>query len=429
MTDALITTLAQIRSVTVISRASIMRYRGTHKSLPQIGRELHVDAIVEGAVIRAGGRVRIDMQLIETETDRHLWSASYERNVAEVTSVQADIARAVTNEIRVTLTPDEQARLSHAASVDPETHELYMKGRYFWAKRTDDSDRKSIEYFEAAIRRRADYAPAYAAMAEAYTTRNDLPPREVFPRAEAAARAALRIDDTLAEAHTALAACLFYYDWNWAGAREEFERALALDPNSPMAHQWYGQYQKAMRWKNWMLEVQRAEELDPVSPIIAGGGWFIEMGQYDRAIDLLSKKIDLDPNLPFPHLLIGRAYTRKGMFDEAVVHLQKAVELSHGAPEYLSGLGYAYGRAGDRSDAVNTLRELERLSDRRYVSPYNLAIVYAGLGENDLAFARLNDAVAERAIQLVMLNVWGEMDPLRADPRYSALKRRVGLPD
>ena len=428
MTDALITNLAQIRSLNVISRTSTMRYKGTRKPLPDVGRELHADAIVAGAVIRVGNRIRIDAQLIEAATDRHLWSASYERNVGEVTSLQSDIARAVTNEIRVTLTPEEQARLSRAASVDPETYDLYLKGRYLWSKYTDDSDRKSIDYFQAAIQRRPDYAPAYAAMAEAYMTRKDLPPREAFSNAKAAARTALRIDETLDEAHTALAASLFYFDWDWVGAKQEFERALALNPNSSLAHQWYGQYQKALGWKDWAAEVKRAGELDPLSPMVAGGGWYVEIGQYDRAIDLLSKKIELNPDLPYPHLLIGRVYTKKGVFYEAIQHLRLGVELSAGAPEYLSCLGYAYGMAGRRAEAVETLRQLERLSHQRYVSPYNVAVVYAGLGEKDLAFARLDEALADRAIQLVGLNVWNNLDPLRTDPRYAELKKRVGLP-
>jgi TolB-like protein/DNA-binding winged helix-turn-helix (wHTH) protein/Tfp pilus assembly protein PilF len=430
MTDALITNLAQIRSLNVISRTSTMRYKGTRKPLSDVGRELHADAIVEGAVIRAGDRIRIDAQLVEAATDRHLWSASYERNAGEVTSLQSDVARAVTNEIRVTLTPEERARLSRAALVDPETYDLYLKGRYLWGKYTDDSDRKSIDYFQAAIQRRPDYAPAYAAMAEAYMTRKDLPPREAFSKAKAAAGTALRIDDTLDEAHTALAGSLFYFDWDWAGAKQEFERALALNPNSSMAHQWYGQYQKALGWKNWAAEVKRAGELDPLSPMVAGGGWYIETGQYDRAIDLLSKKIELNPDLPFPHLLIGRAYTRKGVFPEAIQHLRLGVELSAGAPGYLAGLGYAYGMAGRRAEAVETLRRLEQLSNQRYVSAYDFAVVYTALGEKDLAFARLDKALADREIQLVMLNVSesGEMEPLRTDPRYAELKKRVGLP-
>lgn len=430
MTDALITYLAQIGSVKVISRTSVMPYRGTHKPLPDIGGELHVDAIVEGAVIRAGDRVRIDAQLVEAATDRHLWSATYERSVSEVTSVQTDIARAVASEIRGMLTPAEEARLSHSPSVDPETYDLYLKGRYFWNKYTPDSDRKSIDYFQAALQRRPDYAPAYAGLAEAYVNRRDLPPREKYAKAKAAARAALRIDDAVSDAHTALAASLFYYDWDWTGAKQEFEHALTLNPNDAMAHQWYGQYQKALGWKNWAAEVKRAGELDPLSPIVAGGGWYIQIGQYDRAAELLAKKIELDPHLPFPHQLLGAVYRRQGKFDDAIRELRTAADLSGGAPPYLSSLGHAYGLAGRRAEADEMLRQLERLSRQEYVSPYLFAIVYASLGEKDLAFALLDKAVADRAPELVMLNVpWGELYPLRTDPRFAELKRRVGLPE
>jgi TolB-like protein/DNA-binding winged helix-turn-helix (wHTH) protein/tetratricopeptide (TPR) repeat protein len=427
MTEALIANLAQISSLRVISGTSVMRYKETRKPLPEIARELNVDALVEGAVIRVGERVRIDVQLLDGATERHLWAASYERNVGEVTSVQSDIARAVTNEIRVTLSPQEQARLLRTASVDPQTYELYLKGRYFWAKHTEESIRRSIEYFLAAVQRRPDYALAYAAMAEAYVSmRDDLTPQEAFSKAKAAARTALRIDDMVAEAHNALAASLFWYDWDWVGAKKEFERALALNPNYFLAHQWYGQYQKALGWKNWAAEVKRAGELDPLSPIVAGGGWYLESGEYDKAIALLRKKLELDPNAAFPNVQIGRVYTRKAMYAEAIEHLQKGVAL---LPGYLSQLGYAYAMSGKRAEAVKILAQLEQLSHRQYISPYEFAIVYAGLGEKELAFNWLNEAVAKRAPQVVMLNVsWEEVDSLRSDPRYTELTRLVGLP-
>lgn len=429
MTDAIITNLAQLGSVRVISRTSVMPYRGTRKSLRDIAGELHVDAIVEGAVIRAGDRVRIDARLVEGATDRHLWSATYERNVAEVTSVQTDIARAITSELRGMLPSGEQVRLSRAPSVDPDTYDLYLKGRYFWGRRTKDAEEKSIAYFQAAIQRRPDYAPAYAGLAEAYITKRDLPPREIYLKAEAAARAALRLDANLGEAHTALAATLFYYEWDWAGAKQEFERALTLNPNDAMAHQWYGQYQKALGWKNWAAEVKRAGELDPLSPIIAGGGWYIEVGQYDRAIDLLSKKIELDPTVPATHISLGGAYRHEGRFDDAIREIRTALTLSGGGTRYLSNLAYTYAMAGRRSEAEEVLREMERAPDRGYVSPYLFATVYGALGDHDLAFRQLDKALADRSPALVMMNVpWDPIYPLHADPRYAELKRRVGLP-
>lgn len=429
MTDALITTLGQISALKVIARTSVMQYKQSRPPVAEIARLLHVDVLVEGAVIRAGERVQIDVRLIDAATERLLWADAPERNVAEVTSLQSDVVRAVAREIRATVTPQERARLLPTAAVDPQTLDLYLRGRYFWAKVTDDSARKSIDLFQQAVRRRPDYALAHAAMAEAFVTRGDLPPQERFSKAKAAAATALRIDDTLAEAHNALAICLFWYDWDWAGAKQEFERALALNPNYALAHQWYGQYQKALGWKNWAAEVKRAGELDPLSVAMAGGGWYLESGEYDKAIALLQKRLDLYPDAPFVNLLLGRAYTAKGVCVDAIHYLRRGVTLSDGSPEYLSRLGYAYGTCGNRVEAVRTVAQLEQLSQRRYVSPFDIAIVYAGLGQKDQAFHWLDEAVASRASEMVNLNRFdGVLDSLRPDPRFAELKRRVGLP-
>jgi TolB-like protein/DNA-binding winged helix-turn-helix (wHTH) protein len=431
MTDALITNLAQISSLRVISRTSVMVYKGTRKRLPEIARELNVDGIVEGAVIRSGDRVRVDAQLVEAATDRHAWARTYERNLGEVISLQGEIARAVANEIQVKLTPEEHARLQRPDPIDPQTYELYIKGLYFFNRVSVDSSRKSIEYFQQAIQRHPSFAPAYAGMADAYFVgcyHGDAP-EEACSKAKAEAVAALQLDETLTEAHTALAACLFWYDWNWAGAEKEFQRALALNPNYALAHQWYGQYQKAMGRKNWAAEVKRAAELDPVSPVFAGGAWYFETGEYDRAIDLLRKKLELDPHRADSHLRLGRAYSRKGAYADAINSFQTAVSLSGGAPANLSSLGYAYGMSDKRTDALTILRQLQVLSQKSYVSPYDIAVVYIGLGEKDRAFEWLDKAVAERSPNLVMLNRPGEVDRLRSDPRFAALKRRVGLPE
>jgi TolB-like protein/Flp pilus assembly protein TadD len=430
MTDALVTNLAQISSLKVISRTSVMAYKGTRKRLSEIARELNVDGIVEGAVIRSGDRVRVDAQLVEAATDRHAWARTYERNLGEVISLQGEIARAIATEIQVKLTPEEHARLQRPDSIDPQTYELYTKGLYFLNKLTEDSHRKSVDYFQQAIQRHPSFAPAYAGMADAQATRGDVAPDERFSRAKAAAVTALQLDDTLAEAHNALAWCLLQHDWNWAEAEKEFQRALALNPNYALAHQWYGQYQKAMGRRNWEAEVKRAAELDPVSPVFAGGGWYFDTGQYDLAIDLLRKKLELDPYLAFVHVALGRAYSRKGAYADAINAFQTAINLSGGTPPpSLSLLGYAYGMSGKRTDALTVLRQLHVLSQKRYVSPYHIALVYIGLGETDRAFEWLDKAVAERSPNLVMLNRPGAMDRLRSDPRFAEIKRRVGLPE
>jgi TolB-like protein/DNA-binding winged helix-turn-helix (wHTH) protein/Flp pilus assembly protein TadD len=426
MTEALITNLMQISALKVISRTSVMGYKATRKSLEEIARELSVDAVVEGAVIRKGERVRIDARLVDVATERHLWAATYERNVVEVTSLQNDIARTIADEIRVTLTPQEQARLRRTASVDPETYELYLKGRYFFEKL---SIPKSIEYFQAAIERRPDYALAFASMAEAYTMTVGLPPQEARAKANAAARAALRIDDTLAEAHDALAQALYRHDWDWTGAKREFERALALNPNYALAHNNYGQYQHTLGWKTWVAEVKRAHELDPLNTWFGAGAWYLESGEYDAAIALLQKRIELDPDKQFTYSQLGGAYLKKGAYQDAIRSLRRAVALSEGrAPAALGLLGYAYAMSGERAEAMKILAQLEQLSRQQYVPPYEFAVIYAGLGEKDLAFSRLTEAVANHDRALVGLKWSVELDGLRGDPRFAELKRAIGLP-
>jgi TolB-like protein/DNA-binding winged helix-turn-helix (wHTH) protein/Flp pilus assembly protein TadD len=428
MTDALITDLAQIRSLKVISRTSVMRYKGTRKPLSEIAKELNVDGIVEGTMIRSSERLRVDAQLIEANSDRHFWARSYERKPGDAVALQNDLARAIANEIQAELTPQEQTHLLRTESVDPQTYELYLRGRYFWNKRTDVSLQKSIDYFQQAIQRDPKYAPAYAAMAEAYAIRFDLPPAESSSKSEAAARAALELDDTSAEAHSALAANLYAYDWDWAGAEKEFKRALALNPNYAIAHQWYAQYLLTMgRQDSAIEELKRAQELDPVSLVIAGGS-----GRYGKQYDLIiennRKKLELDPNFPGAYTGLGRAYALKGMYREAIAAYQKARDLSGEAPNVLSGLGYTYGICDKRAEAVRILGELKGLSKHKYVSPYYIAKVYVGLGEKDLAFDWLQKAVADHSIPLPGLKTAEELASLRFDPRYAELLRRIGLP-
>ena len=430
MTDALITDLAQISSLKVISRTSVMRYRGTQKQLPEIGKELNVDGIIEGAVIRAGDRVRVDTQLIEATTDRHLWANTYERNLGDVIALQNEVARAVANQVQAKLTPQEQAHLLSVDSVDPQTYELYLKGRYFWGKRDEDSIHKSVDYFQQAIQRSPNYARAYAGLAEAYVVKFDVAPQEHYSAAKAAARRALEIDDDLAEAHNALAASLFWYDWSWADAEKEFQRALALSPNYALAHQWYGQFEKAMGRENWHDEVLRAGELDPLSVLDSGGGWYRESAQYDRAFELTRKKLELYPNAPHLHSSLAMVYARKQMYQEAIAELQKSVALSAGEPQYLSELACIYATSGKRKESLNILQQLTLLSKHRYVSPYLIATIYAALNDKNSAFTWLDRALAEHSPALVFLKHPNrdEMDWLRSDPRYLELERRVGLP-
>jgi TolB-like protein/DNA-binding winged helix-turn-helix (wHTH) protein/Flp pilus assembly protein TadD len=423
MTDALITDLAQISSIKVISRTSTVRYKGTHKSLPDIARELSVDGIVEGTVIRTPERLRVDAQLIEANSDRHFWARSYERKPGDAVALQNDLAQAIANEIQANLTPQEQARLQRTESVDPQTYELYLRGRYFWTNRDLP---KSIDYFKQAIQRDPHYAPAYAAMAEAYIPRSNLSPEERFPKAKAAARAALQMDDTLAEAHNALAASFFMYDWDWAGAEKEFRRAIEANPNYARAHQWYGRYLLTMGRRDFAVEeLKRAEQLDPISLMISGGN-----GRYGKQYDLIledaRKKLELYPNNPIPYISLGRAYALKGMYPDSIAAYQKARDLS-GGDSALIGLGYTYAVWGKRTEALQILAELKAQSKRRYISPSDIAMVYAGLGEKDLAFDWLQKAVTDHSIPLPELKTNEQWVSLRSDPRYRELLSRIGL--
>ena len=431
VTDALITNLAQISSLRVISRTSAMRYKQTHDRLPDIARQLNVDAIVEGTTVKSPERVRVDAQLIQANTDRHLWAGTYERQLGDVVFLQSEIARAIADAIQIELTPQENARLARRRSVDPEAFEAYLRGRYFLDKWTTAGCRKSLQYFQQAIGRDSNYALAYAGSAEAYILQEsieNLSPRETSSKSETMARAALRIDNALPEAHNALAMTLFRYEWDWIGAEKEFKRALEINPNYAMAHQFYGQFQKAMGRQNWAAEVKRARTLDPMSVLIAGVGQYRASGRNDLAIENIHKKMELEPDSPDLYGELGDVYVRMGRYRDAEAQYRKGFELSEGAPEYLGRIGYIYGLEHRRADAMKMLDELALLSKRRYVSPYHIALVYVALGDKDAAFDCLQRALHERASDLVFLNWDDKMTSLRSDPRYAELTRRVGLP-
>ena len=428
VTDALITNLAQIGSLRVISRTSAMRYKGTHRPLAEVAKDLNVDAIVEGTVAKSPERVRVDAQLIQAASDQHLWAGTYESHLGDVVYLQSEIARAIADSIQVQLTPQENARLARRQPVDPEAFEAYLRGRYFLDKWTTAGCRKSIEYFQQAIARDANFALAYAASAEAYIVREDLPPQEAFSKSEAMARAALQIDDALPEAHNALAMSLFMYDRDWIGAEKEFKRALAINPNYAMAHQFYGQFQKALGRKNWAVEVKRAHMLDPLSVLIAGVGQYRASGRNDLAIDNMRRKMELEPDSPSLYRQLGDVYVRMGRYEEAEAQFRKGFELSEGSSEYLCRIGYVYGLQRRRADALKIVEQMNVLARRRYVSPYHVALVYVGLGDKDAAFEWLGKSLNERARDVVFLN-WDEMlASLRSDSRYAELTRRAGLP-
>ncbi|HEX2714528.1 MAG TPA: tetratricopeptide repeat protein, partial [Candidatus Acidoferrales bacterium] len=410
--------------------------KGVRRPLPEIARELNVDAVVEGSVLRSGGRVRITAQLIHAATDQHLWAESYERDFRDVLSLQREVARAVANEIQIQLTPQEQVRLSSARTVDPEAYQLYLKGRFYWNKRTEADLYKGIQYFQQAIDLDPNYALAYSGMADCYSLLGwdlfgALAPREALPIAKAAAGRALEKDDSLAEAHSSLAWTKLAFDWDWAGAEREFKRALELNPGYAVAHQWYAECLAGMgRYEEAGAEAKQARELDPLSLTINTiAGWILYFDrQNDQAMAQFRRTLELDPNFWVAHWTLGRAYEQKRMFAEAIAELQRASALSAGSPLSLAALGHAYAVSGQTVGAQHVLAQLKELAEKRYVLPYSIATIYAGLGETDEAFRWLERAYEERSGWLIWLRAEPVSDALRPDPRFQDLLRRIGLP-
>jgi serine/threonine-protein kinase len=433
MTEALITDLSKISALRVISRTSVMQYKGVKKALPEIARELKVDAVVEGSVLRVGDRVRITAQLIRAVPEEHLWANSYDRELRDILALHSEVAQAVAAEVRAKLTPDERARLASARPVNPEAYEGYLKGRYYWNKRTEESLKKGISYFQEAIQKDPSYSLAYVGLADSYVVLHGwgfLPAEEAYPKARAAARKALEIDDTLGEAYASLAAVALEYDWDWATAGRQYRRALELNPSYASAHQWYAEYlARAGRHGEAIAEVKRAQELDPLSLIISAVGAYVFYfaRQYDQAIEQSRKTLELDPNFAPAHLYRGWSYEGKQMHREAIADLQEAVALSGNSAFTKAALGGVYAAAGQRGEALKVVEELTERSKRSYVSPYYLALIYASLGEKEEALAWLEEAYKKHDSVLLHLKVDPRIDPLRADPRFQDLLRRMNF--
>jgi TolB-like protein/DNA-binding winged helix-turn-helix (wHTH) protein/Tfp pilus assembly protein PilF len=437
MTDDLIANLAKIHSLRVISRSTAMAYKGTHKPLPQIATELNVDAVVEGTVMRVGNRVRITAELVQVSTDQHLWADTYESPIGDVLALQNRVSSAIVDEIRINLTKEDKERLAQKPSVSPEAYEDYLKGRYYWNKRSGDGFEKAIGYFEEATRRDPQYALAYAGLADCYgiigaTIYGRLPAGEAAPKAKAAAIRALEIDPSLAAAETSLATAKFNYDWDWAGAAEGFKKAIQLDPSYSTAYQRYSLYLSAMgKFDDSFQQIKKARELEPLSiSINTSVGWRLYLArEYDRAIAQLRDTLEMDPASEWAHLNLGQAYEQKGQFSLATEELQKALELSHSSPLTLSALAHAEALSGNHAGANKLLQQLEALSKKQYVSPYYVAIVYLGLGKHEVAMNWLEKAYADHSNGLVFLKVEPELDPLRTNPRFIALQDRLNFPN
>ena len=428
MTDALITNLAQIGSLRVISRTSTMHYLDSRKALPEIAKELGVDAVVEGSVARSGNRVRIDAQLIQASTDRHLWAKGYERDLKDVLVLQSDVARTIANEVQIQLTANEQARLS-ARPVNPDAYEAYLKGRFFWNKRNKEAINKSIEYFNDAIRLDPGYAAAYSGLADAYTITGcgapaGIPIQEAGPKAKAAALKAVELDENSAEAHTALGFQKLCYDGEASTAESEFKRAIALNPNYATAHHGYAVLLLGWRDAEGMDQIQQALRLDPVSPNINGvfGNYLMETRQFEKAIEQFRKTVELDPQQYNSRTRLGFAYAVVRRYTEAEIEFKKAEEISPNSVTSLAALAYIYGLEGKKTQAEEMLAKTKPLA-LKAGHPWLVCLVYIGLNQKDEAIRWLEKANEQSDFYFNLKDPL--LDPLRSDPRFQDLERRV----
>jgi TolB-like protein/DNA-binding winged helix-turn-helix (wHTH) protein/Flp pilus assembly protein TadD len=434
MTDELITDLAQIGALRVISRTSVMSYKHARKPLPEIARELNVDAVVEGSVQRFGDQVRITAQLIQAPADRHLWAESYEGNLRDTLTLQKQVARAIAEQVRVEVTPREQAALKKAPVINPEAYNSYLKGRYFWNKRTADGLKVALAHFNQAIEEDPKYAQAYSGLADTYALLGDwqyavMPPKEALPKAKAAAMKALELDSEQGEAHNSLAFILDGFDWDLDSGGKEFRRAIELNPGYATAHHWYA-WHLSLLGKNdeAIAEMKKAQNLDPLSLIINSdlAELLVLAHSYDESIGQSRKTMEMDPGFALAHNQLGQAYLQKRMFGEAIAELEKATELSGGSPTCIANLARAYAASNRRAEAIKLLNDLKRRSAPGFLHASEIATIYAALGDEDQAMTWLEKGYEERFNPGVLLRPG--FDPLRSNSRFQKLVHRIGLP-
>ena len=434
LTEETITDLGQVspEKLGVIARTSAMTYKASKKNARQIGEELGVDYILEGSARREGALIRVSAQLIRVKDQTHVWAHSFDRELHEVLGVQSELGQAIAQQVQVSLTPRDRLALTRKRPVNPDAYDLYLRGRYFWNKLTPDGMAKAIAYFQQAVEKDPTYAPAYAGLADCYGTLpigSDTAPGSSFPLAQAAARKAVELDDSLAEAHVAMVRINLWYEWNWPELEREAHRALALNPNSADAHLRYAHYlSNAGRHKEALEEAQRARNLDPFAPLVRTlqGQFTYYAGQSDLALKELQETVELFPDFWIGHINLGKVYEQKRMYPQAIAEFEKARNLS-GSTETLSLAGHAHALSGNRGDALKILGMLEEQAKQRYIPPYNVALIYAGLGNNKQALEWLEKGFEARDVHMVFLGVDPKWNSLRGEPRFQSLVRRIGL--
>ncbi len=436
MTDALIADLAKIGGLKVISRTSAMQYKGARKPLREIAAALGVGAVVEGSVLRSGRRVRITAQLINAATDRHLWAETYERDLGDILDLQGEVARAIAGKILVKLTPRERSRLGGAGPVNPQAHEAYLRGRYFWHQRTPESVRKGLECFRRAVTADPSYARAWAGIADSYIVDGgrylSVPPDVAYSRAREAADKAVELDDELAEAHTSLAAVLTDYDWDWTTGEKEFRRAIELNPNYVTARYWFADHLARLgREEESIREAQRALEIDPLSLttnfMLAWVCFFAR--RYDDAVNQARKTIELGPRFVPGYRVLGWVHEERGEYDQALAAHSKASELSDGNLDFRAQLGRPHALAGRKDEARKVLAELTARAESESVAALDLATLHAALGDVPSALAWLSRACDQHDDHVPYIKVNPRLDSLRPEPGFQDLLRRVGLAD
>jgi TolB-like protein/DNA-binding winged helix-turn-helix (wHTH) protein len=434
MTEAIIGRLSKIGGLRVISRTSVMRFKGTHTAVPEIAKLLGVDAIVEGSVIREGNRVRVTVQLIRGTTDEHIWAEEYDREYQGILALDAEVAQTIAHEIKITMTPQEQAGVASRHTVDVEANEDYLKGTYYLNQTTAEQVKKSVAYFQQALSRDPTYGLAYCGLADAYALlgyRGNLPPKDARSQAKAAALKAVELDDTLAPAHASLA-FIAETEWDWARAEREFKRSLELDPGYARAHHWYAGYLMYVgRLEKGLVEARRARDLDPLSLPVnnALAGRLMTTGRVDEAVKQLQKTLELNRYFAPAHQTLGWAYLKQGKHEAAIREFEQALQISGGEDTYiLVDLGYAYAAAGDRAKADEILAKVKNRHEQGLIPSGSMAILYGALADLDQAFAWLDKAYAEHDPELTYLKVGWRFDPLRRDPRFEKMLIRMGLP-
>jgi len=433
MTEELITNLGKISRLRVISRSSVMQYEGHSKPTPQIAKELNVEAVVEGSVLRSGNRVRISAQLVQANPEKYLWAESYERDLNDILALQREVAQAIAEEVQIELSPQETTRLRSARTVKPDAYEAYLKGRYFWNKRDREGVAKGLQYFEQAVKLEPNYGLAYAGMSDSYIILGGnywLPPHEAFAKAKASALKAVEIDGSISEAHTSLAQAM-ELEWDWEGAEREYKQALALNPGYATAHQWFSFFLSIMgRHEKAIMEAKHAVELDPLSPIISLrlAQAFYVARRYQEAKDALKRTLEVSPDFFFARHFMGVVDLQDHKFEESIAELQTAAALSQGDDETTAVLGYAYALSGRKREAEKVLDSLKEQSKKRYVAPRLIALVCVSLNKKGEAFEWLEEGYKQRDSEIPSIGVEPMFDPLHSDPRFHDLLHRLNLP-